>query len=442
VKKPRYPITRSAEMQLAYAEVTMPRFHEMLGHAIEADRLPSADAQALVGAAQAVARDGSMPCSSSVVAIQQLRLQVNAGKLSMEELQAASDLLDAVEDAGGVPDLDGLIQVVAPAIQGAAFMDAVEQTIQEMGQGATPGDAAERFAKIEGLGKARVSMGSSLGFTLEDITASAVSTLKDPLPTGIDELDIALGGGVERSSLAVFLGNPGDGKSLCLCHVASESILNGHSVAYVTLELSEAQIKQRVYANVLNMTPQEMLDSPHEAVRRRMLLDSHVLHPLGSFRVLYMTPRMGTVAQMRQWLKDLERDFNEHPEVLIVDYADKLSSKVGSDKSSYTEQGTVYDQLRNLVVERDGWGWTASQATGRAGRKKKLDIEDIADSMEKARICDTLIAICRGEDDVQQGTVRFRLPKRRNGAAHAEVGPLVMDPEHGRMVTISRSEPW
>lgn len=442
MRKQRYPLTRSAEMQVAYAEATMPRFHEMLGHAIEFDRLPSMDAQAIVGAAQDIAREGGVPCSSTIVLVQQLRLRVNQGKMTMEDLQQASDLLDAVEDVGGIGDLDGLIKVVAPAIKGIGFMDAVEQTIQDMAQGGNAEEAAERFAKVAGVGKTRVSMGSTASFSIGDIMAAADSTIRDPLPTGVPELDIALGGGLERGSLTAFLGNPGDGKSLALCHVASESILSGYQVAYITLELAEEAIKQRVYANVLNMTPPEMKADPAEAVRRRRLLDGFLPNPLGTFRVLYMTPRVSTIAQMKQWLRDLERDFEENHLVLIVDYADKMVSSISGEKTSYKEQGVVYDQLRQLVVDRDGWGVTASQATGRQGRKKKLDIEDIADSMEKARVVDTLIPIIRGEEDIVQGTCRFKLSKRRNGAAHMEVGPLVMDPEHGRMVTISRNEPW
>ncbi len=66
--KQRYPLTRQAEMHLAYAECTNPHFHELLGHAIEADRLPSEDVQHLVSAAQEIARNNRLPCASAVAA--------------------------------------------------------------------------------------------------------------------------------------------------------------------------------------------------------------------------------------------------------------------------------------------------------------------------------------------------------------------------------------
>lgn len=443
MKKQRYPLTRAAAMQVAYAEATNPRFHEVLGHAIESERIQWEDAALIVSAAQEVARNNESPCASTVAVVQQLRIRVNQGKLSMEALQQASDLLDAVEDVGGVTDLDGLIATVTPAIRSVATMDALEQTIQAVGQNADPAEAADRFSAVANLGKARVSMGQRLTWTAADLAAAGASTITDPLPTGIPELDVVLGGGTERSSLGVFLANSGDGKSLALCHIAAEAVWDGRRVAYVTAELSELQIKQRVYCNVLNMTAADLAMNPTEGEHRGQLLAQQGRN-LGDLRVLYLTPKVGTVAQIRQWLKDLARGEDGFaPEVLLVDYADKLAAKAGDEaKGSYQAQGAVYQQLRDLIVDLACWGWTASQTTGRQGRKKKLDIEDIADSMEKARICDTLVAIVRNDDDVQNGLCRFRLPKRRNGAAHQEVGPLTMDPEHGRMVAVTRQEPW
>lgn len=447
VKKQRYPLTRSAAMQVAYAEATNPRFHELLGHAIEFERLAWEDVSLIVSAAQEIARDNELPCASSVAVIQQLRMRVNAGKLSLEDLQSAADLLDAVEDVGGITDLDGLINTVAPAIRSVATLAALDATIQAVGLKPDPIEAAERFAAVAQIGKARVAKGTKLIWSAADIAASAASTVTDPLPTGIPELDVILGGGTERASLAVFLANSGDGKSLALCHVAATGIWEGRKMAYVSAELSELQVKQRVYCNVLNMTAIDMAMNPQEGARRAGLLNGFLPNTIGDMRTLYVTPKVGTVSQIRQWLRDLKRDEGWEPEALLVDYADKLGAGGGAFentlKGTYGLQGVIYQQLRDLVVEElNCWGWTASQTTGRQGRKKKLDIEDIADSMEKARICDTLIAIVRNDDDVSSGMCRFRLPKRRNGAAHQEVGPLTMDPEHGRMVTLVRSEPW
>lgn len=446
MKKRRYPIARAAELQIAYAEACKPRFHELLGHAIEADRLPSEDARLIVAAAQDVARESGSPPGSLAVVVQQLRLRVNQGKMTIESMTSCEDALLAVEDLGGVPDLEGLIHTVAPAVRDAQFQDGVEATIQELGKGGDAEAAADRFAKIGLIGKARVATGTTAKWDISDITAAGLSTIRDPLPTGVTDLDVALGGGLERGTLGMFLGGSGDGKSLVLCHLSAEAIMEGRRVAYISLELGENQIKQRVYANILNMTAKDLAENAAEAVRRRQLLDAHFMKvgrpPIGAFRVIYMTPKVSSVSTIKGWLKDMTQQ-GEDFDVIVVDYGDKLgASSTLEAKGTYHAQGSVTDQLRNLIIERDGWCWTASQTTGRQGRKKKIDLEDTADSMEKVRIADTVVAIQRGEDDITQNTVRFRLPKRRNGQAHVEVGPILMDQEHGRMVVIDRGEPW
>lgn len=447
MRKARYPLTRDAACQVAYACCTNPTFYEMLGYAVEFDRIQWDDCALLISVAQDIARENPQPCASGMAAIQGLRNRVNAGRLTMEDLERCNELLSTVEDLGGVTDVDGLIATVSPAIKQIASVATLEEVITSFGKKADPVEAAERFTAVAAIGRARATQSVLMDFTAEQIAADACSTVTDALPTGIPELDVALGGGVERSALGVFLANSGDGKSLALCHIAACAMRLGKHVAYITAELQPGAIRQRVYCNLFNMTALDMSMQPTEAARRGQALIEYLQEEngqMGTFNAHYLTPKVGTVSQIAQWLKDEEKKHGFVPDVLLVDYADKLASKAAGDaaKGSYAEQGAIYQQLRDLIVARNIWGWTASQTTGRQGRKKQLDIEDIADSMEKARICDTLIAIVRSDEETQNGTCRFRIPKRRNGQAHQTVGPLVMDPEHGRMVTIVQHEPW
>lgn len=444
----KYALTPEVERLVAYAECSDPRFHESLGHAVEADRLPTEACRHLVAAAQALALANGRPCSSPLYAIQHLKLLVNRGKITAEQLAACSAVLDMVEDAGGVRDVESLVDAAAPAVQHVAHMAAVEQTVKEIGHGVEPGSAAARFEAVAGIGKVRQSMGSALEWgDVGTIAADASSTIRDPLTTGVDELDGLLGGfGIERATLGVCLGGSGDGKSLFLCHVSVAALLEGVSVAYVTLELSESAIRQRVRANLVDMTPREMEADPLKAQQRYNVLLPSRANGIGRFRVMYMTPRTGTISMVKTWLERVEKEEGSRYDLIVVDYADKLTSKVrkGEEGSSYVEQGLVYTQLRNMVVERDGWGWTASQTTGREGRKKKVDLEDVSDSIEKIRVADTVVAISRSDEDVAAGQTKFRVPKRRNGEAHGETPSLAMDAEHGRIVAVHtrRNPPW
>jgi len=436
----KYPFTKQIEALLTLAITSSTKFYEIIGHALEPDRMPSESAKYLVLAAKAVAKDAGS-CSSPTLAIQHLRLMVNQGKLTLEDVQAASDLIDTAEDIGGVEDLDGLISTVKPAVQKIMQQVAVESTIQGFGQGESPEETAARFEKIAQVGTAKINRGSKLELTVEAILKAATSTIRDPLHTGIDELDFILGG-IERATLALLLGGTGDGKSLVLCHIAAEAMFNGYDVAHVTLELDEMAIQQRIFSNLTGMTPAEQRQWPSKALDRLQDLSARPGKPLGGFRVAYFTPLATTVRTLKDWVNNLEKEEKFKPDLIVVDYMDKMVSSINSRDPIHIQQRDVVERLRSWTIERDGYLWTASQTTGRNSRKKQGGLEDTAESMAKPRTADTVVQIVRTDEDVEMNLTRFRIPKRRNGQAHQEAGPFPMDAERWRACVTNRNEPW
>lgn len=436
-----YPFTDIVTLQVCLAVSSNPRFYAALGHAIDPEKMANKAAGSIVQAARTLSKAAPVTTPSAV--LQHIRAQVQAGKVTFALLQEASDLLDTAEDAGGVPELDGFIALVKPILKHSAHKDAVEEVIQEYGKGGSVESAAEKLSKIAQIGLAVHDLGSAGEGDSADILAAADSTLKDPLATGMMEVDHMLEGGLERYALGAVMADSGDGKSMFLSHVASEAIFHGIDVAYVTLELSIPAIKQRIYCNLLNMTPRELLQDSGEAVRRYELLQKRKTG-LGGWRAVYMSPQVTTPQNIRTWLREVAKEYNFKPQLLVVDYADKMAGTVGTKKHAYEDQRDVWEGLRSIATNKEvDWLWTASQTTGRQGRKKlKRGGEDIADSMNKFRVADLFLSIVRTEEDCSAGMVRFQLPKRRNAAAHGEVGPLPMDAEHWRMVTVSRVEPW
>jgi hypothetical protein len=155
-----------------------------------------------------------------------------------------------------------------------------------------------------------------------------------------------------------------------------------------------------------------------------------------------MTAQVSTVADIRRWLKEREREVNFRPEVIVVDMGDHLVSRAGSDKRSYDEMRVVYSGIRELAVERDGWSWTASHVkTGNAG-KKHIDVDQAADSAHKARLADLIIAMSATKEEMEEGTRRYATPKRREDESNRSCGPLPTDADRGRIACISRRLPW
>lgn len=437
----RYPFTRPFEIMVAFAEASIPRFHDFLGYAIDPEKLPSADCRLLVSAAQGVARETGAGCPSTIVASQNLRRTVDAGKVTHEQLQEVEDLIQLAQDLGGVPDLDALLSEASPVIKRLAQREAVAEAIKDFGRGEDIDTSLHRFEQVAVMGRARVSLGTTLPGTSDDIFATMKPMMRTPLPTGIAELDLVLDGGVERQSLAMIMASTGGGKSLFLGHQAAEALTLGYDVAYMTLEMSEMQLKRRIYANLLDMTVDEMEARPHEAARR---FNCWRENGLGNLYIMYSTPRATTPGTVRRWLKALEQEKKIHPELLIIDYADKMVSSLKSNKQvkHYEEMEVVYEDLRSIAVERDGWTWTASQ-TNRSGlHKKTVDLEHVSDSANKPRVCDVVLSISRTAEDERENMLRFRIPKRRENQAHQEVGPLSMDAAHGRIAMSTRNDPW
>ena len=146
----------------------------------------------------------------------------------------------------------------------------------------------------------------------------------------------------------------------------------------------------------------------------------------------YFTPGVTTVEDVQTWVQDCESQVDARCEVLVIDYADKMSAGGRKDsEGTYASMGTVYEGLRILAEQRDAWAWTASQPQrGHKGRRV-IDTDDLADSQHKARVTDLLITANREEED---GDVQLKwfVAKNREGKSRGMVGPLPADWAHGR----------
>lgn len=440
----KYPFTALIESQVTHACLTIPRFMAVIGAHLDPEAMSSESAGLLIQAAQTITK--ASPCTSAGLALQALRTRVSVGQITNEQLKAAELFADVCEDVGDGLDLEGLIAVAGPVIRRAKHKVAVDDAMQDFGKGRDVSKAASEFLKIANIGTKSISLGHEGMGEISDIKECAESTLENPLPTGIHELDTLMMGGLEQHALGVVLGGSGDGKSLFLVQIAAESIFSGLNVAIITLELDEGTWRQRVYANLVNMSPREMKADPAEGNRRYQMLMKRPGRPLGRWVICYKTPFATSPADIRTWMKDLENEKNFKPDLLVIDYADKMVSSAAGAKQqrSYESMRDVYIDLRKLAHEEKvvQWLWTASQTKGRDGRKKKTGLEDTSDSAWKFREPDLILAITRTEEDLKNEEIRFGLPKRRNAPAHGDAGPLSMDAEHWRICALNRNEPW
>jgi hypothetical protein len=284
-----------------------------------------------------------------------------------------------------------------------------------MGKGQNPDKLARDFDKIANIGKRVESPLVSLSGTREDIVACSPASYGPSLPTGIDELDSMCGGGLPFKKLGCVIANSNDGKSFFLGGVYCEALLLQYNALYITLEMEEEEIKERMYRNLCDMTSTELAENPDEAASRFSML------------------------------KEYTDRYKASPQVVIIDYCDLVVSTLNESKreNAYKDQGVVYAKLRSMAIQHGWFLWTASQAVRAAIGKKHIGREHASDSLEKVRKADFMTAICRDDKDRVANMFRLSNPKRRQGQILPDIGPFHTDWDYGRMTApMNRVRPW
>lgn len=429
----KYQFDVGFERAVVYLSCSRPRFYGRIGRALDSQCMVSEAATLAMDAAHAIAKDNGAGSDSPGLVIQRLNRWRHEGKVTHEQVIAVNELFDAVEDGGGVPQEDSVVNELRPILQRRLHQEAVKMAMDEYGKRRDFQRVVEIINRANALGMADMSLGSSMGAAAFDVIDSLRHL--ERLPLGITELDIALGGGVPRGQMPVFVGSPGGGKSMQLSHTGAYAAMSGLFVAYATLELPSPVILARLAAGITGITIDSIMEGNEQA--RSKLAST----PLGPCFVKDFTPQVTTVDDIGEWVKQLEETQGRPVDVLIVDYADKLTTKAAprdKDKGQYRAMELVYEGLRVFGATKKMWVMTASQA-GRRDKdsKKKLDLEHVADSLNKVRVADLVITLNVSDDNDE---VTFFIAKNRTGKSRLSIGPLPTDFACGLIAPIIRPD--
>jgi len=221
--------------------------------------------------------------------------------------------------------------------------------------------------------------------------------------------------------------------SIYLSHQTASAMRANRFVALATLELPEPIIIARIKANLLGFTIDEILNGSLEKAEQKFM----ALAPsLGSCVVKEFAPKATTIHDIFAWVKDLEAEEGKKIDLLVVDYADKLGTG-RADDNSYVTGGTVFEGLRHYSVERDIWCWTASQPKRMTKGQKRIELDDIADSINKARVADLVVTMNpKGDGDL----LSYYLAKNRMGKTGKTIDDLPQEFEYGRIAPTTRDE--
>lgn len=241
-------------------------------------------------------------------------------------------------------------------------------------------------------------------------------TKETKVPFDLEYLNLITGGGVSGPSLNVLMGSTGTGKSLVMCHMAAAAYLAGYNVLYITLEMSEQRIMERIDANILNIPVQDLELLPKETYLKKI---SKVKDKLKNKIVAKEYPTASaSAANFRHLIHELKIKRNMVPDIIFIDYLNICASarlKMSANVNSYTYVKSIAEEIRGLSMELGVPIISATQSNRDGANNSDVDITNVSESFGLAATVDLLIAIIATDELTELNQYMFKQLKNRYG---------------------------
>ena len=220
-------------------------------------------------------------------------------------------------------------------------------------------------------------------------------------------------GGIPNKTLNIALAGTGVGKSLFMCHVASSVLLQGKNVLYITLEMAEEKIAERVDANLLNVPVQQLTDLPRIMFENKV--SSLAKKTQGQLIIKEYPTASAHVGHFRALLNELALKKSFTPDIIFVDYLNICASVryKGAIVNSYTYVKAIAEELRGLAVEHNLPIVSATQTTRSGYGNSDPDLTDTSESFGLPATADLMFALISTEELEQQGRIMVKQLKNR-----------------------------
>lgn len=206
-------------------------------------------------------------------------------------------------------------------------------------------------------------------------------------------------GGVSKKALIIALAGTGVGKSLFMCHQAAAAMMNGNNILYITMEMAEERIAERIDANLLDVSLDELGDIPRDVYKKR--IDRVKAKTTGKLIVKeYPTASAGS-AHFRHLLNELKLKRNFKPDIIFIDYLNICMSsrlKNAQNVNSYTYIKAIAEELRGLAVEFNVPVVSATQTTRSGYSNSDVGLEDTSESFGLPATADFMFALISSEE--------------------------------------------
>jgi len=206
-------------------------------------------------------------------------------------------------------------------------------------------------------------------------------------------------GGIPNKTLNIALAGTGVGKSLFMCHVASSVLLQGKNVLYITLEMAEEKIAERIDANLLNVNIQDITDLPRQMFESKVTNISDKTQ--GTLIIKEYPTASAHSGHFKALLNELALKKSFKPDIIFIDYLNICASsryRAGSNVNSYSFIKAIAEELRGLAVEFNLPIFSATQTTRSGYGSSDVELTDTSESFGLPATADLMFALISTED--------------------------------------------
>jgi replicative DNA helicase len=236
---------------------------------------------------------------------------------------------------------------------------------------------------------------------------------EEKIPFDLEKFNFITKGGLPNKTLNIALAGTGVGKSLFMCHVASAALTAGHNVLYITCEMAEEKIAERIDANLLNVPVKDIPELPEVIFTSKV--QEIARKTRGKLIIKEYPTASAHVGHFKALLSDLslKRDFK--PNIIFVDYLNICASAryKGAIVNSYTYVKAIAEELRGLAVEHNVPIVSATQTTRSGYGNSDPDLTDTSESFGLPATADFMFALISTDELEQQGRIMVKQLKNR-----------------------------
>src|SRR5210317_1042144 len=240
-------------------------------------------------------------------------------------------------------------------------------------------------------------------------------TEEDRVPFDLEYFNKITKGGVPRKTLNIALAGTGVGKSLFMCHVASSALVDGANVLYITMEMAEERIAERIDANLLNV-PIDQLDKMSKDMFTTKVKDI-ARKTTGKLIIKEYPTGSAHSGHFRALLNELKLKKQFKPDLIFIDYLNICASSrmkgMGGAINSYSYIKAIAEELRGLAVEFDVPIVSATQTTRSGYSNSDVGLEDTSESFGLPATADFMFALVSTEELEKQGQMMVKQLKNR-----------------------------